>query len=163
MLLALPGHSDQLEHWAKLKVKYHKASTELKLKATNKFINRALRYTPDLELWGQDDYWAHPLESLARGAGDCEDYAIAKLITLKWLGVEESQLKLLYAFTDQGPHMVLLYGDWVLDNLTGQIEQLKDRPDLTPVFTFNDSGLWVKGQRLAQYGKWLDFQQRGYW
>ncbi|WP_237707120.1 transglutaminase-like cysteine peptidase [Pseudoalteromonas sp. BSi20652] len=47
-------------------------------------------------LWKQNDYWTTPLETLGRGLGDCEDYAIAKYISLRALGVIDDKLRLIY-------------------------------------------------------------------
>ena len=54
------------------------------LVAVNGFVN-AHRYMPDDRNWGVRDYWATPGEFLTR-SGDCEDYAIAKYLSLKELG-----------------------------------------------------------------------------
>ncbi|HEX7617343.1 MAG TPA: transglutaminase-like cysteine peptidase, partial [Verrucomicrobiae bacterium] len=48
----------------------------------NRSINLSIRPMSDLAQYGVEDYWASPLESLGSGAGDCEDYAIAKYIAL---------------------------------------------------------------------------------
>ena len=55
------------------------------LHAINRFLND-WRYKPDDQNYGQRDYWATPLEFLRR-SGDCEDYAIAKYVTLRELGI----------------------------------------------------------------------------
>jgi predicted transglutaminase-like cysteine proteinase len=49
-----------------------------KLKLVNQFFNRQIEFVDDIYLWGVKDYWATPIEFLVRGAGDCEDYSIAK-------------------------------------------------------------------------------------
>ena len=49
-----------------------------RLAAVNGFFNQRVAFRDDIEVWGQIDYWATPLELLDKGAGDCEDYAIAK-------------------------------------------------------------------------------------
>src|SRR5438105_458577 len=46
-----------------------------RLGETNRAINLAIRAAND----GADDVWSSPLATFERGAGDCEDYAIAKL------------------------------------------------------------------------------------
>ena len=51
----------------------------------NRFFNN-IRFRSDQKTWGKEDYWALPREFLNRGIGDCEDYAIAKYITLRRLG-----------------------------------------------------------------------------
>ena len=37
--------------------------------------------------WGVPDRWSPPLETLATGRGDCEDYAIAKYVALTAAGI----------------------------------------------------------------------------
>lgn len=57
---------------------------------TNRAINLAIRAEND----GADDIWSSPLETFQRGAGDCEDYAIAKLAALRLAGVAAEDLRL---------------------------------------------------------------------
>lgn len=125
----------------------------------NNFINHRVIFAEDLPLWGQQDYWATPLESLGRGAGDCEDSALAKYISLLQLGVADEQLRLIYvrASVDglSRAHMVLGYypspeqQPLVLDSLRNDILPASARIDLVPVFSFNSSGLWLGGQPAA--------------
>jgi predicted transglutaminase-like cysteine proteinase len=124
------------------------------LRPVNGFFNRLPSIT-DLAHWGVEDYWATPSEFLASNAGDCEDYAIAKYFTLKELGVPVSRLRLVYAQTwrANAAHMVLAYyaspgaEPLILDDLEGSIRPASDRPDLTPVYTFNDDDLLFLQQR----------------
>ena len=51
-------------------------------------------YIADVDNYGIDDVWQTPYELMERG-GDCEDYAIAKYISLKRLGVSESEMRIL--------------------------------------------------------------------
>jgi predicted transglutaminase-like cysteine proteinase len=111
--------------------------------------------------WGVEDYWATPAEFLSSGAGDCEDYAIAKYFTLKELGVPVSRLRLVYARTWQarGAHMVLAYFSapgaepLIMDNLEGGARRAADRPDLIPVYMFNDDDMQFtqQGAGAARY------------
>ena len=48
----------------------------------NRAINLAVRPMSDLAQYGRIDVWTSPLATLARGGGDCEDYAIAKFVAL---------------------------------------------------------------------------------
>lgn len=124
----------------------------LRVAAVNDFYNRHLLYRSDLDLWGVADYWASPLETLGRGAGDCEDYAIAKYFTLVAAGVSHKKLRLVYVRALFNglvqPHMVLVYyprpdaDPWVLDSLVQELRLASARPDLTPVFSFNAESLW---------------------
>ena len=128
------------------------AEVEL-LGRVNRFFN-GLPPGLDIKLWGVDDYWATPAEFQSIGAGDCEDYVIGKYFTLKELGVPISRLRLVYATTTWSPsgHLVLAYypspraEPLILDNLIGGIEPASRRPDLTPVFTFNDDDLVTPGK-----------------
>jgi predicted transglutaminase-like cysteine proteinase len=60
----------------------------------NRAINLAIRPMGDLEQYGQIDVWSSPLATLTRGAGDCEDYAIAKFIALQRAGVSSDDLRI---------------------------------------------------------------------
>jgi len=126
----------------------------------------------------QADYWATPLETLGVGRGDCEDFAIAKYVTLRLAGMSDENLRLIYVRARTGistfqAHMVLgYYADatatpMILDNLIGTIEIATNREDLTPVYGFNGEGLWLGSQRsasaanpLARLSRWRDVIQR---
>ena len=151
-----------------------------KIKAVNDFYNQRLAYVEDIDNWGQVDYWASPLESLGKGAGDCEDYAIGKYFTLTSLGVPHAKLRMVYvrasiAGAPNGfvAHMVLAYyptpeaEPLVLDNLQPVIRLASERPDLAPVFSFNAEGLWqgvgsirANGDPLTRLSKWREVLTR---
>ena len=122
-----------------------------KLKAANDFFNASLAFRDDRSVWGQEDYWATPVEALYKGAGDCEDYAIAKYVTLRQLGIPSDKLRITYvkALRLNQAHMVLTYYPrpeavpLVLDNLIGSILPASQRDDLQPVYAFNGEGLWL--------------------
>jgi len=61
------------------------------LKAVNNRMNKA-RYIQDASNWGKKDYWASPAQFMAR-FGDCEDYAIVKYLSLRYLGWKERDLR----------------------------------------------------------------------
>jgi len=120
------------------------------LRKTNDFYNQ-VPYFSDLEHWGVDDYWATPIELVASMGGDCEDYAIAKYMTLKELGIPIDRLRITYvrAINIGETHMVLAYyptpdaDPWILDNLIPEIKRASARTDLVPVYSFNDDDLWL--------------------
>jgi len=60
----------------------------------NRAINLAIRPVSDLAQYGEIDVWSSPLVTLAHGAGDCEDYAIAKFVALRLAGVAASDLRI---------------------------------------------------------------------
>ncbi|OYT97787.1 MAG: hypothetical protein CFE49_00075 [Pseudomonas sp. PGPPP3] len=121
--------------------------------AVNRFFNRQIRFVDDSQNWRQNDYWASPIEALVKGAGDCEDYAIAKYFTLRRLGVPSEKLRITYvkALRYNQAHMVLTYYatpgamPLVLDNLISEIRPASQRKDLLPVYAFNAEGLYLPG------------------
>lgn len=152
-----------------------RAEELLKVRATNQFFNDALAFVEDVDGWGQADYWASPLESLGRGQGDCEDFAIAKYFSLVAMGVPTSKLRMVYVRAKlDGPntpgfaHMVAAYypspgaEPLILDNLVPEVMPASRRPDLSPVFSFNTDGLWqgvgaqTAGDPTARLSRWRE-------
>lgn len=140
------------------------ADDTARLAAVNQFFNRRILFMEDSRSWNQADYWASPVELLARGAGDCEDYVIAKYFSLLGAGVPVARLRLVYVRLQVGgpqgavlPHMVLAYyatpnaEPVILDNLVNDIKPASRRPDLMPVFSFNSDSVWhgVDGPPVA--------------
>lgn len=164
----------RLVAWQQLIESQRSKPLPAQLDAVNHFFNRQLRFEDDQWIWGEADYWATPIESLIKGAADCEDYAIAKYLSLKQLGVAAEQLRLAYvkSIDLDRAHMVLVwYADpsaepLVLDNLTDEILPASQRPDLLPVYSFNASGLWLAGGGNRQVGssqrlpRWQDLQNK---
>lgn len=143
-----------------------------RLRDINDFFNRRLAFREDALTWGVPDYWATPLESLEKRAGDCEDYAIAKYFSLAATGVPTARLRMVYVRARlQGQslaHMVLAYypqpgtEPLILDNLRPEVLPASQRPDLTPVFSFNTEGLWqgsgqvTAGDPMARLSLWRE-------
>ena len=172
-----PRAAETVTAWRRLMDESRELAVEDKLRVVNDFFNRRILYKLDSELWGQNDYWATPLESMGKGAGDCEDYSIAKYMTLLMLGVPNESLRLIYvrartvgALTEA--HMVLgYYADplgepVILDNLIGSVRPASRRSDLSPVFSFNSEGLWVAGATqssadpTARLSRWREVLDR---
>jgi predicted transglutaminase-like cysteine proteinase len=88
----------------------------------NRAINLKIKPMSDLALYGADDVWSPPLATLAMGAGDCEDYAIAKFVALQEAGVPPDDLRIVILRDDirEEDHAVVaarLDGNWLmLDN-----------------------------------------------
>lgn len=128
-----------------------KLSEQEKLQKVNDFFNQNTAFVDDSILWNSADYWASPIEFLLKGAGDCEDYSIAKYFTLVEMGVAENKLRINYvtALALNQAHMVLTYYEspsaepLVLDNLQPIIKPASQRQDLIPIYSFNGSNLWL--------------------
>lgn len=146
---------NRLNAWEDLFSQDKSTSDREKLEKANRFFNSKIRFANDIDVWGKDDYWATPIELLCKGAGDCEDFAIAKYFSLKAMGVNDEKLRITYVKAIQYNihHMVLTYYSepeaepLVLDNLVDSISLASKRTDLMPIFGFNGSGLWMAKQR----------------
>ncbi|XBY67213.1 cysteine protease LapG [Pseudomonas solani] len=162
---------DRIEAWSVLIDGSGALPEKDKLAAVNRFFNRQLRFVDDQRNWGQNDYWATPVEALVKGAGDCEDYSIAKYFTLRRLGIPSEKLRITYvkALNYNQAHMVLTYyaspssDPLVLDNLIGEIRPASQRKDLLPVYAFNAEGLYTAGKRSGdskKLSRWQDILQK---
>ncbi len=166
-----------LEAWFRLLNDNRDLAETEQVEAVNSFFNRHIRFAEDRDIWGVEDYWATPLETLGVRRGDCEDYAIAKYMSLKMLGIPRERLRLIYVRAQltgghSQAHMVLGYyattdaAPLILDNLNPQVLPAQQRPDLRPVFSFNSAGLWVgsntqpQADPTARLSRWRDVLQR---
>lgn len=158
------------------------ASDAERIKRVNSFFNQQLQFAEDSVVWSQPDYWATPMESIGRGAGDCEDFSIAKYFTLLQTGLAPDKLRLIYVRAKTGgsegaptqAHMVLAYyaqpdaEPLIMDNLIPDIRPASRRPDLVPVFSFNSAGVFagIAGGESAAAGgtgrlsRWEDLLRR---
>lgn len=169
--------ADTVTAWRKLVEESRDLSDQEKLNKVNTFFNRRILYQTDMEIYKQEDYWASPLEFMGRGTGDCEDFAIAKYMTLLALGIKNENLRLAYVRFKSGntapiAHMVLgYYADpadepVILDNMVTSIRPASMRTDLQPVFSFNSDGLWVGGATTSsadpttRLSRWRDVLDR---
>ena len=88
----------------------------------NRAVNLAIRPMRDSAQFGVADVWQSPLMTFANGAGDCEDYAIAKYVALRETGMSTDDLKLVIVHDDRvgEDHAVTaarIDGEWlILDN-----------------------------------------------
>lgn len=150
------GQGGTFENWQGMLSKAQALPTREKLMRINEFFNRSIQSSDDQLIWGQSDYWATPMETLAKGSGDCEDFAIAKYFSLIHAGVPVNKLRLVYVKARIGgphsditqAHMVLAFYDTpdaeplVLDSLITDIRPASRRADLVPIFSFNSEGVW---------------------
>ncbi len=149
-----------VQRWEALMAKEHFAPTGEKLNSVNIFFNRLDR-VDDRLLWGRDDYWATPLETLTAGGGDCEDFAIAKYFTLLNMDIPEQNMRIAYVISlvTKRPHMVLIYGanslkePLVLGTRNNFIVPVSQRRDLVPVYSFNNDGYWLADKQNRWRGK----------
>ena len=142
----------RLTSWRSLIEQSGSLDERSKLQAVNDFINRSVSYGTDRQIWGVDDYWATPLETLSRGRGDCEDFALLKRKMLVDRGVDPADLLMTVVLQPNGEgHAVLTVrtdrGDFVLDNMRSKV-MLWSETEYTYLKrqSIDDPGAWVKLQ-----------------
>ncbi|MDX9944952.1 MAG: transglutaminase-like cysteine peptidase [Azonexus sp.] len=144
----------------------------LTLRKINAFFNQ-VPYFNDIKHWRQEDYWATPVEMLSSYGGDCEDYSISKYLSLKEMGIPVERLRITYVRAKElnEAHMVLAYyptpdaEPWIMDNLIPELRPASQRPDLEPVYSFNDDDLWLASGVARKGGAsnvrlWRELQEK---
>lgn len=105
-------------------------------------------YIEDLPNYGVPDYWATPREFLGKD-GDCEDYAIAKYMSLRTLGFSDADLRLVVVqdLNLGVPHAVLIvYLDGQALLLDNQIKMVVDQAKVRhyrPYYSINEKSWWL--------------------
>lgn len=151
-----PQTTQRFTAWENLMHHSLDKSESEKIKLVNDFFNR-MSWVSDKDLWNKKDYWATPIESLIRNAGDCEDFSIAKYFTLLAMDIPFERLRINYVrISDKENHMVLSYypsldsEPLILDNVNKQLLNKSDRPDLTFLFSFNSENLWLANNEVIK-------------
>jgi predicted transglutaminase-like cysteine proteinase len=121
------------------------------LNLVNRKVNSAMRYREDSATWGRGDYWATPSEMAVKGAGDCEDFAIAKYWLLRSLGVADSQLQMVVLQDTRRRlfHAVLVVhtasGAYVLDNVSNRLQPDTAYAQYHPIMSFAGGKNYIHG------------------
>jgi len=122
-------------------------NAQKQLKVINAFVNRQA-YVDDATNYGELDFWAAPEQFLANG-GDCEDFAILKMLSLLQLGWSSSALRIVVVQdTDlKMPHAVLAVSVgadvWVLDNQNSSLTDAHDISNYAPVYALSNRDWWL--------------------
>jgi predicted transglutaminase-like cysteine proteinase len=130
-------------------------SDAAKAEAVNRYVNRRVQFVDDSRQYGKADLWSAASDTLRRGRGDCEDYAIAKLQMLRAAGIADRDLYLVVAkdLVRRSDHALLVVRAGgrmlVLDNGTDTILNADNPGDYRPVLTFAANGAWTHGYRRA--------------
>ena len=147
-----PMSAPVLRQWRTLLEQCPTMAGDMKLRTVNGFFN-LWPGKKDLESYGQEEHWATPAEFIRNGGGDCEDYSIAKYLTLRRLHwpAEDLWIVLVSDMQRKMAHAVLVarLGKtlFVLDNLSRPkdliLPQEKYRNHYIPHFAVNEKGIWA--------------------
>lgn len=84
-----------------------------------------------------------------RHSGDCEDYAIAKYVTLRQLGFAADQLRLVVlrdTVRDLTHAVLAVYHEdevYILDNLSRLVVRQAEVPHYVPYYSINETTRWA--------------------
>ena len=117
------------------------------LGAINRAINLAIHPMSDLAQYGKEDVWTSPLVTFTHGAGDCEDYAIAKYAALRLAGIAPEDLRVLiihetFRNEDHALTAVRFDGHWLaLDNRRMAMIEDDDMRQSRPRYVMGSDGV----------------------
>ncbi|MGB1076756.1 MAG: transglutaminase-like cysteine peptidase [Bdellovibrionales bacterium] len=140
------GEAEMVE-WKNNIEKYKGMPLKTMAAKVNTLINKT-EYITDDKNWGKSDYWATPVEFFKRG-GDCEDFAIAKYVSLRALGVPESRMRIAIVqdTLKNIPHAILVVytnsGAVVLDNQSKTMKYANTITRYKPIFSINRTAWWL--------------------
>lgn len=113
----------------------------------NRYMN-AYPYVLDIVNYGLDDYWATPQEHISHG-GDCEDYAIAKYITLRKLGVSNMDMRVVVMndlnLKVQHAILAVYVGNkaYILDNQIQRVQPAELIYHYQPIYSVTEGAWWM--------------------
>lgn len=110
----------------------------------NRAVNLAIRFSRDTAQFGAADVWQSPLMTFASGSGDCEDYAIAKYVALREVGMSADDLRFVIVHDarvgeDHAITAARIDGEWlILDNRTMLLHTDAQASDFKPLIALDD-------------------------
>ena len=150
-----PGSSRGLRRIVAATGAFRVTDEHARIAIVNSWVNARIAYVEDISLYHKVDYWASARETLLRKAGDCEDFAIAKMELLMAMGVSRNQLRLVVArdLVRNADHALLLVdlpsGPVVLDNATDTLLDARVANDYRPIMSFTFTQKFIHGYTAA--------------
>lgn len=136
-----------LKNWLAFLERIRDLPAAQQLEKVNHFANNK-PYVLDIENYGVEDYWAIPRELFYNG-GDCEDYAITKLFSLRWLGFPPDTVRIV-VLQDTNlriPHAILAVSRaneiFILDNQIEEVVSHRAIVHYAPVYSINENNWWI--------------------
>ncbi|WP_435417878.1 transglutaminase-like cysteine peptidase [Parerythrobacter aurantius] len=117
----------------------------------NAWVNTAITFVEDRDLFGKADFWAGGRRTMQLGKGDCEDIAITKMQLLAAAGFSRDDMFLTIARdrvrnADHALLVVRVGGRFVvLDNTTSELLDAGVNHDYAPVLSFSNRTAWMHG------------------
>ncbi len=143
------NNTEAVSEWKKDLKPFKKLyTTRQKIEAVNNYINAKIEYRVDSKVWGKSDYWASVDETFSKGYGDCDDYAIAKYFTLKELGFNEDDMRIvvLKDHNIDQIHAVLSVKvngtHYILDNQSPYLRTDSQITFYEPIYSINRTAWW---------------------
>ena len=134
------------KEWQRFTESVRALPKDRQLDAVNTFFNKH-RYIVDPINWGVADYWETPGQFFDKN-GDCEDYAIAKYMTLRDLGWETSAMRVVIV---QDMNLKLVHAilavktdgkTVILDNQLAVVIEPRRIKHYRPIYAVNEDGWW---------------------
>ncbi len=142
----------RLTKWQAFLSEISSATLSDQLYRVNRYINH-VRYRTDERNWNRADFWAVPEQFFARG-GDCEDYAIAKYVSLRSLGIPAERLRVVVVYDRKirEDHAILVItapdGIKVLDsNRKRVIDWEESSKRYSPYYSLNEQAVWIHNSK----------------
>ncbi|MGD2160078.1 MAG: transglutaminase-like cysteine peptidase [Gammaproteobacteria bacterium] len=126
-------------------IRHMDADTQIRM--VNGYANKK-EYVLDIENYGINDYWASPRQFLHNN-GDCEDYAIIKMMSLKQLGFNKDKMRVVVVQdTNQRIAHAVMSIDrnndiLILDNQVEEVISHRDIFHYVPVYSVNEDSWWM--------------------
>jgi predicted transglutaminase-like cysteine proteinase len=137
----------KLKEWKAFLEGLREAPLYEKVKEINRYLNK-YPYIDDIVNWGFDNYWETPYE-FQRKSGNCKDYAIAKFMSLRAIGVPNDLMRItvLRDLNLGGAiHAVLVVSvdekNYILDNQIKQVVPTDKVYHYVPIYSINEEYWW---------------------
>ena len=140
-------NSCHLERWLVFLNEIKRLPRPRQIERVNEYANTK-DYVLDVQNYGLEDYWAVPRQFLYNG-GDCEDYAITKFFSLRWLGypIRDLRIVVIQDTNLRIPHAVLALQEaddiLIMDNQVGHVLSHERIVHYAPVYSINSEQWWI--------------------
>jgi len=138
----------RLENWQEFLTQISNSNEADQIYRVHRYVNR-FKYVTDKRNWRRRDYWAIPEQLFERG-GDCEDYVIAKYLSLRALGIDADRLRVVVVYDrkKREDHAVLAVlgpdETVILDNYRRRVMSWTDmQRRYKPYYSLNENNVWI--------------------